>query len=319
MILRKKNALSMAMVLLTIAAMASNDGRGTATPRTENLAPYDGVGIRVIKRPDTPSRPSSATTVFQAINRMHDLEANPFFKVNDYERAIAASDKTFVPARETRIKNVIKERLCKELRRRLTKIVEEEFDSGIAMSVEEMKHKRELINKIGRKRDELWLFQDDRTNPNAKSRYDPDWDDINLVEAGPIVITDTGKVDIETNWNKLKKLWDDGLDNVILVPEPPSEDPERELLVGKRIKYRTKGKIRISSTRLLKPFYQDDPQDWLDHIYEYPGYFRYFKASAGLDFFTDITQRRYCRMELAARVYADLKWTTYLNIVLYGN
>ncbi len=292
-----------------------------ASPGGDGSQPqYDGVGYSSIPRPASlRQKKSNSVSLHEPARReVVDLAA-PDAVFNDYERYVYNADMPYQPPREQRIKEVIKERGFKEIRRFFRKQLKDEFDEGVDITWREYEERRKKIDEIGRKEDKLYRFQYDSIDPNVPDRTDPEWDDIALASYGPFVITDTGKLDLQTDWDKIKELWDDGLGDIILVPEPPADTPKRNLLVGDTMKVNTKGKVRISSSRLFNPFYKESPGEWGDHITDYEEYFRYLQVSIGVDFYTPILKRRYCRTELEVRTYGDFRWSTYLNVVLYSH
>ena len=248
----KKSCIYLAGIIFSSVLWGNSEGDSAAEGNGEKQNQYDGVGVRAIPRPERPERRRKARAVFSTKGPLLDYEDENAYSLQKYEKFVNTSDLPFVTRRESRWWRLAEREASRHIKRFAKRIINKQYAAGPSMSNEEYRKWMAQISKIGRRENEPWRFQYDRIDPTIDDRYQFECDDVNLIRVGPFTLTDTGSVDIEADWEKFLELFDDGFDDVILIPNSQPKEKPRELLVGKTVKFRKKLKLRISSSRYVR-------------------------------------------------------------------
>ena len=192
-------------------------------------------------------------------------------------------------------------------------MIKRHYRPNIAMDEKDYRELRRIIGRMRWKQGQPpWRFQDDQVNLEEFSRYDQEWDDIHLIRWGPFTVTDRGSIDVDTSLSGLQKFWEDGFEDIVLIPGPPTEPP-RELLVGKSVRFKHSMKVRISSSKIFKTFYKHSSTTWGEHLIDSA---RYARLRVGFDLYTHILKRKYFGSDLEFRIYPSGRWMAFLNVSL---
>jgi len=275
---------------------------------------YDGVGLEVMPKParSGPKRVARAVWTTRGPHLHFDLDEG--YSARKYATYLQRAANGYQSPRWKRVTEAVKSQVAKHTRRFARRIVRRHFRAGPEMDQDEFRKRMEQIERIGRSKPPRWRVQYDEVDPILSDRYEREWDDTTLIVWGPLVVTDSGAVDLDFDLDNLKRLWKVDLEDIEIVPPPPDDKPPP--LLGQRVRFNTNIKIRISSSRLLKPFLTQKPGTWLGKFLNAG---RYVRLRAGVDLYTDITKRRYFGSELEVRLYRDLRWAAFLNVVVEGH
>jgi len=274
---------------------------------------YDGVQVDVIPKPHTSRPPRKARAVWTTIGPEVRWKAEEGFSVRDYDWYARTADTPYVSRRDSRLSEAAMRQIARQAKHFARRTVRKIFKAGPSMDADEYRRYMEEIDKIGGIEDPQWGFQYDKTDPVISDRFEREWDDTELVVWGPVTVTDSGALDLDVDFDDLKRLGKVDLEDIVVAPPPPDKRPPR--LIGQTVRFRTRVKLRISSSRIFKTFYQRKPSRWLDQFLSAA---RYLKLSFGADMYTDILKRRYVGTSLEVRVYRTGDWATFFNVALYG-
>lgn len=309
---RKKISIAASVLLWIAAARCGADSEGDPTCKAPDAKRYDGVGVRAIPRPAEPRKERTPAAVF---TMRRDGDAPVVRDEEDaYDAYVELSDRPFTPARVARVRETIINEGLRELKRQGRRLLRPEYLDGVNVDWVRYRESVQILNKLRwGTAVRPWRFQYDAIDPELYGRYDSDWDDIHLVEWGPLTVTDSGAIDVDTSIEGLQKFWTARIEDVEVAPDPVREP--RRLLVGQTVRLSHKVNLRVSSSSFLKTFYQERAQDWGDHVLQSV---RYVRAAVGLDFYTDILKRRYLEVDVEGRYYPSGKWVVFLNVDLLG-
>ncbi len=309
---RKKLSIAACVLLSMAASRCGADSEGDPTCEAPDATRYDGVGVNAIPRPAEPRKGRTPVAVFTT--RRRDARA-VLHEEGAYDTYVGLSNRPFTPARVSRVRETIINEGLRELKRHGRKLLRPEFLEGVNVDWVRYRETVQILNKLHwGSSARPWRFQYDAIDPDLYGRYDSDWDDIHLIQWGPLTVTDRGAIDVDTSIDGLQKFWTASLEDVEVAPDPVRDAPRR-LLVGQTVRLSHKFNLRISSSSFFKTFYQERPEQWGDGMLQSA---RYVRAGIGLDFYTDILKRRYLEADIEGRYYPSGKWVVFLNIDLLG-
>ncbi len=305
---RKTGFVCVATLLSLLSRIsADSEGEGRPEERQGKLNRYDGVGIQVISRP-TPVFRGRRPRILHTMGRERpDLMADI---ATSYDQYVRTAGQVYVLRRYTRVSAAVKRELGRVARRYARKGIKAIFRAGSAMDLWEYREHMRMISKISGGQDPFQRFQYNGTDPMFSSRYDPEWDDMNLIAWGPLRVTDFGDTDFDLDPSDLTKLWDVDLEDIVVAPSAPVEKPP--LRVGQRVRFHTRLNLRISTSRIARTFYEAPAHQWFDRLVDTA---RYARFRLRVDFYTDILRRRYLASDLELKVWPDGRWATFLNVV----
>jgi hypothetical protein len=305
---RKKISLAALALLWLAAARCGADSEGDPTCQAPDAKRYDGVGVRAIPRPPEPRRERRPAAVF-TLRRENEAPVVSG-EENAYDAYVTRSNRPFTPARVARLSETILNEGLRVLKRQARGALRAECIDGVNVDWVRYHEGVQILNKLRWGAEARpWRFQYDAIAPDLYGRYDSEWDDIHLAQWGPLTITDSGAIDVDTSLEGLQKFWTAGFEDVEVAPDPVREP--RRLLVGQTVRLSHKINLRVSSSALLKTFYREKPEGWGGSALHSA---RYVRVAVGLDFHTDILKRRYLDADLEARYYPSGKWVAFLNV-----
>ncbi len=310
---RKRISFTVCAVVCVAATYGIANSEGEPTCDTPDVKRYDGVGVKSIPRPAGPRkgrRPMAVFTVRGPDDPMYPPEEER------YDTYVALSDRPFTPARVTRLRDTVIKEGLREVKRHARRLAKEAYLEGVQGNIETYVEKVGTINKLnwGTTSQRAWRYEGNALDHDLLDRYDSDWDDIHLLTWGPLALTDRGAIDIDASLDGVKKFWNNtGTDDLELAPDPPSQEAPHQLLVGRTVRFSRNVSIRVSTSKILKTFYQEQPDKWADNWMRSA---RYVRASVGLDFCTDILKRKYLGTDLECRYYPSGRWVVLANVQL---